>query len=65
MNELIRDVVSPLFDKVFKKLDIIDDNIAKLDKKLNNLETHIIKLEHTNSQPITTHQTTNKIKDFL
>lgn len=65
MNELICDVVLPLFDKVFKKLDIIDDNIAKLDKKLNNLEKKIIILEHKNSQPITTHQTTNKIEDFL
>ncbi len=55
MNELIRDVVSPLFDKVFKKLDIIDDNIAKLDQKINNLEKKIIILEHKNSQHITQH----------
>ena len=34
MNELIRDIIVPLFDKVFKKLDTLEENITKLDKKI-------------------------------
>lgn len=60
MNELIRDIVSPLFDKVLNKLTTIEENIAKLDKKLNNLEKQIKDIEETTTQHNNDCKKTNK-----
>ena len=41
MNELIRDTITPFFDKVLHKIDNLEDRIEILNKKISHLDTLI------------------------
>lgn len=47
MNELIRDVISPYFDKIIRKIDNLDDQINNVEKRINNVEKRIIQIDDT------------------
>ena len=52
MNELIRDAMTPYFEKIIRKIDILDDRISNIEK---NIEKKIEKNEFINTN-------TNNIK---
>ena len=41
MNELIRDAITPFFEKIIKKIDILESNLSTLNNKITNIENHI------------------------
>jgi hypothetical protein len=41
MNELIRDNITPFFDKLLRKIDNLEDRIEILNKKISHLDTLI------------------------
>ena len=47
MNELIRDTVTPFFEKIIRKIDHLEDRISILDKKISHLDTIISNISIT------------------
>jgi hypothetical protein len=56
MNELIRDTITPFFDKVLYKIDNLEDRIEILNKKIFHLDTLISNMSNIsiNTIPNTT-----------
>lgn len=55
MNELIRDNISPYFDKLFKKIDILEDRIITIDNRIDKIEKKIENIENIISEKQTAH----------
>ena len=47
MNELIRDTVTPFFEKIIRKIDHLEDRITILDKKISHLDNLISNISVT------------------
>ena len=47
MNELIRDTITPFFDKVIRKIDTLEDRITNINKKISHLDTVISNISFT------------------
>ena len=41
MNELIREAITPFFDKLNKKIDTLENHLENLNKKINKIEAKI------------------------
>lgn len=50
MNELIRDSITPFFDKLLRKIDTLEDRITNLDKKISHLDTVISNISDSGVQ---------------
>jgi hypothetical protein len=46
MNELIKDVITPYFDKVISKLSLLETRINTIEKKCDSLQLSLIDLNN-------------------
>jgi uncharacterized protein YdcH (DUF465 family) len=45
MNELIRDAMTPYFEKIIRKIDILDDRISNIEKNIEKNSNFEKKIE--------------------
>lgn len=64
MNELIRDVITPYFDKIIRKIELLDDRICNIDIRINKLEQNInYKIDFINEKHEQHEKKTNTLPD--